>query len=100
MPEITERLEPERTTLTLLFAPNGGKEGAERGGKKVAIESAQQKEEILTYLTDHACATSSDIAGLLGVKSARAGKLLSELIAEGVVVAEGGDGNQSYRLKS
>lgn len=100
-PEITEQLEPERTVLTLLFSKKGDKKATIKSGdKKVTIKSARQKEEIIAYLTDHVSAKSSDIAELLGVKSTRAKKLLSELIAEETVVAEGGNRNRTYRLKS
>ena len=100
-PEITEQLEPERTVLTLLFSKRDGKKTAIKSGdKKVTIKSARQKEEIIAYLTDHVSAKSSDIAELLGVKSTRAKKLLSELIAEEIVVAEGGNRNRTYKLKS
>ena len=100
-PEITEQLEPERTVLTLLFSKRDGKKATIKSDdKKVTIKSARQKEEIITYLTDHVSAKSSDIAELLGVKSTRAKKLLSELIAEETVVAEGGNRNRTYRLKS
>ena len=91
-PEITEQLEPERTTLTLLFSKGDD--------KKAAIKSARQKEEIIAYLTDRVSARSADIAELLGVKSTRAKKLLSELTAEEIVVAEGGNRNRTYTLKS
>ena len=100
-PEITEQLEPERTVLTLLFSKKGDKKATIKSDdKKVTIKSARQKEEIIAYLTDHVSAKSSDIAELLGVKSTRAKKLLSELIAEETVVAEGGNRNRTYRLKS
>ena len=91
-PEITEQLEPERTTVTLLFSKGGD--------KKAAIKSARQKGEIITYLTDHISVRSADIAELLGVKSTRAKKLLSELTAEEIVVAEGGNRNRTYKLKA
>ena len=100
-PEITEQLEPERTTLTLLFSKGGDKKAAMTSdGKKVTIKSARQKEEIITYLTDHISARSADIAELLGVKSTRAKKLLSELTAEEIVVAEGGNRDRIYKLKA
>lgn len=92
LPEITEQLEPERTTLTLLFSKSDD--------KKATIKSMRQKEEIINYLTDHISAKNSDIAALLGVKSTRVKKLLSELITEGVVVTEGGNRNRTYKLKA
>ena len=99
-PEITEQLEPERTVLTLLFSKKGDKKATIKSDdKKVTIKSARQKEEIIAYLTDHVSAKSSDIAELLGVKSTRAKKLLSELIAEETVVAEGGNRGRTYKLK-
>ena len=70
------------------------------GDKKSTIKSVRQKEEIITYLTDHISARSADIAELLGVKSTRAKKLLSELTEEEIVVAEGGNRNRTYKLKS
>ena len=87
--------------MTLLFSKGGDKKAAMKSdGKKVTIKSARQKEEIITYLTDHISARSADIAELLGVKSTRAKKLLSELTAEEIVVAEGGNRNRIYKLKA
>ncbi len=63
-PEITEQLEPERTTLTLVLSKSDD--------KKVTIKSARQKGEIIAYLTDHVFTMSADIAELLGVKGTRA----------------------------
>lgn len=58
-----------------------------------------QKEAIIEYLTDHVSAKSSEIAELLGVKSTRVKNLMSELIADGIVVAEGANRNRTYKLK-
>ena len=66
----------------------------------MTTKSARQKEEIITYLTDHISVISADIAELLGVKSTRAKKLLSERTAEELVVAEGGNRNKTYKLNA
>ena len=66
----------------------------------MTTKSARQKEEIITYLTDHISVISADIAELLGVKSTRAKKLLSELTAEEIVVAEGRNRNKTYKLNA
>lgn len=58
------------------------------------------KEIILTYLTDHAEAKASAIAGYIGLKPSRTRDYLNELILEGIVVAEGGNRDRTYRLKS
>ena len=100
-PIIREFSEPDRIMLMLsLFK-------IESGDKKVAIKkrdngvkTASQKIAILEYLTDHAYAKCSDISTMLGVKDARARRILSEMIAEGTVVADGGNRNRTYRLKS
>ena len=100
-PIIREFSEPDRIMLMLsLFK-------TESGDKKVAIKkrdngvkTASQKIAILEYLTDHAYAKCSDISTMLGVKDARARRILSEMIAEGTVVADGGNRNRTYRLKS
>ena len=67
--------------------------------KKVTIKTARQKNEIITYLTEHISAKNTDIAELLGVKSTRAKQLLKGLLDEGVVIAEGGNKNRVYKLK-
>lgn len=101
MPIIAEQLEPARTALTLLLSKDGDKKATIKSDdKKATIKSTRQKDEVIAYLTDHASAKSSDIAELLGVKSTRVKKILSELIGEGVVVAEGGNRNRTYRLKA
>ena len=66
----------------------------------MTTKSARQKEEIITYLTDHISVISADIAELLGVKSTRAKKLLSERTAEEIVVAEGRNRNKTYKLNA
>ena len=61
----------------------------------------RQKEEIINYLTDHISAKNSDIAALLGVTLVtRVKNFYLELITEGVVVAEGGNRNRTYKLKA
>ncbi|MBQ1233880.1 MAG: winged helix-turn-helix domain-containing protein [Clostridia bacterium] len=52
------------------------------------------------YLTENVCATSTEIAELLGLKSTRAKEILSEMVSEGIIVAQGGNKNRSYKLKS
>lgn len=44
-------------------------------------------------------ATTKEIAELLGVKEARARRLLAGLISDGVLLAEGANRNRAYKLK-
>ena len=89
MPEITEQLEPERTTLTLTFEK-----------KKKSARNIKMKQSIIEYLTDHAEDKASSIADYIGLKPSRTRDYLNELITEGVVVAEGGNRNRTYKLKA
>ncbi|MCD7783984.1 MAG: putative DNA binding domain-containing protein [Oscillospiraceae bacterium] len=61
---------------------------------------AAQKQAILEYLTRNVSAKSSELAELVGVKSSRIKEILSEMIQEDIVVAEGSNKNRIYKLKS
>lgn len=58
-----------------------------------------QKTAIINYLTDHITGKGSDFCQLLSLRSTRVKELLSQLIAEGVIVAEGANKNRTYRLR-
>ncbi|MBE7003094.1 MAG: AAA family ATPase [Ruminococcaceae bacterium] len=96
-PTITQAIMPDRTTLSLVF---------EKSGRKLSIKKSdlrvreRQRNAILEYLTDHASARTAEIADVLGVSAARARAVLSTLIAEDIVVAEGGSHGRTYRLKA
>ena len=90
-PVISENFDPDRIMLSLAFKKSDD--------KKATIKTTRQKNEIITYLTDHVSAKNTDIAELLGVKSTRVKQLLKELLDEGVVVAEGNNKNRIYKLK-
>ena len=100
MPTFTEQLEPERTILSLTFEKIGDKKSAIKTSDKKSAINAKMKETIMAYLTDHAEAKASPIAEYIGLKPSRTRDYLNELIAEGIVVAEGGNRNRSYKLKS
>ena len=99
-PEITEQLEPERTILTLTFEKIGDKKSAIKVGDKKSAINTRMKDTIIVYLTDHAEAKASSIAEYIGLKPSRTRDYLNELIAEGIVVAEGGNRNRIYKLKA
>lgn len=52
------------------------------------------------YLTDHAEAKASSITEYIGLKPSRTRDYLNELIAEGIIIADGSNRNRTYRLKS
>lgn len=99
-PVISESFDPDRIMLSLALKKSDDKKATIKSDdKKVTIKTARQKNEIITYLTDHVSAKNTDIAELLGVKSTRVKQLLKELLDEGVVVAEGNNKNRVYKLK-
>ena len=99
-PVISESFDPDRIMLSLAFNKSDDKKATIKSDdKKATIKTARQKNEIITYLTDHVSAKNIDIAELLGVKSTRVKQLLKELLDEGVVVAEGNNKSRVYKLK-
>ena len=104
-PEIIETFEPDRITLRL-YTDNksrekiGDKKSAIKIGDKKSAINIKMKETIIEYLTDHAEDKASSIADYIGLKPSRTRDYLNELITEGVVVAEGGNRNRTYKLKA
>ena len=100
-PTIVQHMEPNRIIVTLPLSKNGDKKVAIKSGdKKVTIKTATHKEAIITYLTDNASAKSADLCEFLGLKSSRVKVILSEMIKDDIVVAEGTNRNRVYKLKS
>lgn len=99
-PTFTEQLEPERTILSLTFEKIGDKKSVIKIGDKKSVINEKMKETIIAYLTDHAEAKTAEIAAYIGLKLSRTRDYLNELIAEDIVVAEGGNRNRTYRLRS
>lgn len=99
-PTFTEQLEPERTILSLTFKKIGDKKSVTKIGDKKSVINEKMKETIIAYLTDHAEAKTAEIAAYIGLKLSRTRDYLNELIAEDIVVAEGGNRNRTYRLRS
>ena len=105
-PEIVESFNPDRTTLVLPLAANkvaeknGDKKVAAKSGGKSSSIAEQRKNDILQYLTDTPESSSAQIADAIGLQVSRTKMYLTELIADGVVVAEGNSRARKYRLKS
>ena len=55
---------------------------------------------IVEFLTDKVSAKAAEIADLLNVSPQRARAVLSKMIAEDLIVADGANRNRTYRLKS
>ncbi len=98
-PVITQSFEPDRTTLLLTLSPTNGVSAIKIGDKKVPIK-AIKRQMIIDYLTDHVSATSAEISKFVGLRQSRVRDYLAELLAEGIISAEGANRNRRYRLKS
>ncbi len=103
-PVITEDFESERITLSLsvlseekIIVTDDKKATIKSDDKKKIADI--QKDTIIEYLTDHVSAKNRELSELLGVKSTRIKNLLSELISDGIIVAEGANRNRTYRLR-
>ena len=99
-PEYRQSFDPDRTVLSLAFSKTSDKiekKAIKNGDKRI---SERQKDTVIEYLTDHAVARTTEIAELLEVSHPRARAVLSKLIEEEIVVAEGGNRNRTYRLKA
>lgn len=99
-PEIGENIEPERITLSLQIQKNSDKKVAIKSSDKKSTEKTKlHKAVVMDYLTEKITAKTPEISELLGIKDARTRRLLSEMIAEGIIVAEGANRNRAYKLK-
>lgn len=99
-PVISENFDPDRIMLSLAFEKIGDKKSAIKIGDKKSAINAKMKETIIAYLTDRAEAKASAIAEYIGLKPSRTRDYLNELIAEGIVVAEGSNKSRVYKLKA
>lgn len=108
-PEIQEGFEPPRISVQLPLGKSGGKKTAVKsGGKKVAVKSGDKKmsaktiehrNHIVDYLTVNVTAGRNELAQLLGLKDSRVKVILSEMVADEIIVAEGDFKTRVYRLK-
>jgi predicted HTH transcriptional regulator len=117
-PRYAERLSPDRSALTLPLSQAAGEKVAIKSSdrQKLAIKgcdkqkaaisdkqklaiSDKRRQEIIAHLTACGVCKASELAGLLGITSAWVRVLLSKLIRDGIIVAEGANRNRAYRLK-
>ena len=100
-PTITQSGNPNRVQLTLPLSPTTNKKSAIKiGDKNKSAIKTSKMQLIIAFLTDNPSATSAEIAAFVDLKPSRVRDYLTELAAEGVIVAEGANRNRTYRLKS
>ena len=97
-PVLKEELSPERITLTLPL--HSGDDAFIINKRTTKVLTANQKEQILQYLTEHVSASSAELSNMLDIKRDRVRRLLSLLRAEGYVVPVGNGRSRNYKLKA
>ena len=98
-PEITQRFEPNRITLTLPLKKNADKKAPiKNADKKAPVKKAMQKEKILSYLAEYSSATSAELGKVLGLQPTRVKTILREMVADGTIITEGANKNRTYRI--
>ena len=98
MPSVTEQIEPERTILSLVFEKASDKKQAIKASNSTIY--SRQKQSVIEYLTREIQADCRTISDLLGISVPRARAVLAKMVKEDLIIAQGGNRNRTYRLKS
>ena len=100
-PTITQSFNPNRIVLSLPLTKSADKKALIKSAdKKVPIKTAAKKDMIIAYLTDHVSATVAELCELLDLQPTRVRTILREMVSEGIVTAQGGNRNRTYKLKA
>ena len=68
------------------------------GDKKTSKRYEEQKALVINYLTQHEFAKSDEFVDILGVKISRVKIILSRMVDDGYIIAEGSNRNRMYKL--
>lgn len=104
-PKIEERFDPDRTVLSLEFIKKQAvktsdkKQAIKTSDKKQAIKTVAYREAIVAYLTENISAKCSELAALIGISDSRTRAILSRMIEDDILAAEGENRNRIYKLK-
>ena len=109
-PILSETFNPERTTLKLIMGKSGdiaGKSGdiAGKSGdirepiRKYQTATEEQRTRIFEFLRTNKKGSNADVCKLLDVKRTRAATLLSQMVEDGLLVAEGEKKGRVYRIR-
>ena len=118
-PEMHESFEPERITIKFPLPSNLDEENSDNlgyssdkmqknsdnditDGDNQILSSdkniTRQQFAIIKYLNSNECIGAAKVAEMLGVKAARARQILSDMVASGLLVAEGANKNRTYHI--
>jgi predicted HTH transcriptional regulator len=105
-PELTESFEPDRTTLTLELVSE--KPSIKTADKKPSIKTddkrrtkktQRHRDMIMAMINERGEVTAAEVCQALGIQATQARTILRDMVAEGVLEADGGNRNRRYRAK-
>lgn len=105
-PEIKEGFEPDRTTLTLELV--GEKPAIKTGDKKPAIKTGDKRvtkktqgyrDRIIELLYESGEVSAAEVCRELGLKSSQVRQILSDMVDQSLIDAEGENKSRRYRAK-
>jgi predicted HTH transcriptional regulator len=100
-PKITQSFSPDLITVSLSFSPELPQRAtAAAGTKTIPTGKAVRRQLVIDYLTDHARASTAEIAAYLGLSPSTTRSYLAALVRDGIVAAEGMTQNRFYKLKA
>lgn len=111
VPEISESFNPDRTTLKLVLSYSSGasiksvdkKASIKSADKKASIKGKEksdrlkrQQKIIVDYIKREGSVVSSELQDVLGLGATQVRKILRDMAAEGILIAEGKNRNRRY----
>ena len=71
----------------------------EKIGEKKSAINVRNRQAIIAFIKDNGTVKASQVAAAIGLQPSRTRDYLSELIQDGIIIAEGANRNRVYRLK-
>ena len=99
-PVIEEDANPARTRLILVFEEKQANKTSEQANKasEQANKTSEHKEKIIMFLRENGVSKTKDIAESLSLSPARVRVILSEMVNDGMLTAEGKTNSRTYSL--
>ncbi|NHM16516.1 hypothetical protein GMI69_07590 [Eggerthellaceae bacterium zg-887] len=101
-PALSESYDPEVSTVLLPLSADSADGISEKSavnvGRKATGQTIENENAIVAYLAERGESKSAEIAASAGLGTSRTNDLLRDLVDGGVVKAQGGSRNRTYRI--
>lgn len=101
-PVLSEDYDPEVSTVLLPLSADSAdgipEKSAASVGRKATGQTIENENAIVAFLAEHGESKSAEIAASIGLGTSRTNDLLRDLVDGGVVKAQGGSRNRTYRI--